>query len=101
LTVESPTATDQIKSVVTEPLPVWPAVDERVIENVVKVLRTESLSQLGRDEQINCRFERAWAAHRGVEHALSCNGGTAALAMAVGACCNPGDEVIPYARTGA
>ncbi|MBN2449065.1 MAG: DegT/DnrJ/EryC1/StrS family aminotransferase [Lentisphaeria bacterium] len=80
--------------VVTTPLPVWPAVDEAIIENVVKVLRSESLSQLGKDDQVNCRFERAWAAYCGVNHALSCNGGTAALAMAVGACAGPGDEVI-------
>jgi len=94
MTVESLPRIEDLKSVVTAELPKWPAVDEAIVENVVKVLRTESLSQLGLDDQVNCRFERQWAEYCGVKHALSCNGGTAALAMAVGACTEPGDEVI-------
>lgn len=85
---------ERLEKVVTAPLPVWPVVDDRIVENVVRVLRNESLSQLAKDDQVVCRFERAWAAYCGVEHALACNGGTAALAMAVGACTEPGDEVI-------
>jgi dTDP-4-amino-4,6-dideoxygalactose transaminase len=88
------TPIDQLEKVVTAPLPTWPVVDDRIVENVVKVLKNESLSQLAKDDQVVCRFERAWAAYCGVEHALACNGGTAALAMAIGACAGPGDEVI-------
>jgi dTDP-4-amino-4,6-dideoxygalactose transaminase len=84
----------ELAKVVTAPIPAWPVMDEAIVQNVMKVLKTESLSQLGKDDQVVCRFERAWAKYCGTEHALACNGGTAALAMAVGACAQPGDEVI-------
>jgi len=85
---------ERLPRVVTAELPAWPSVDDDVVANVVKVLRSESLSQLGKDEQVNCRFERKWAEYCGTRYALSSNGGTSALAMAVGACAGPGDEVI-------
>ena len=63
-------------------------------------MKNESLSQLGKgDTQAVTRFEDAWAAYCGRKYALSCNGGTSALAMAVGAVAGPGDEVITTTYT--
>ena len=91
---------EDIVKVVTEPMASWPPIDEATVENVTKVLRNETLSQLAPGENVIGRFERAWAEYCGTKYALSCNGGTSALTMAVRAAgAGPGDEVITSTYT--
>jgi dTDP-4-amino-4,6-dideoxygalactose transaminase len=80
--------------VVTEPYAPWPPIDEETVEAVVRVLKNEPLSQLQPGDNAMTRAERGWAGYCGSRYALSTNGGSAALAMAVGAVAEPGEEVI-------
>lgn len=96
----APPKLEDIQKVVTEPMAPWPPIDEETVANVTKVLKNETLSQLSPGENVIGRFERAFAEYCGVKYALSCNGGTSALTMAVRAAgAGPGDEVITSTYT--
>jgi len=92
-------AVEDIKKIVTEPFAPWPPIDDETVETVVRVLKNEALSQLAPGDNAMTRAERGWADYCGVKNALSCNGGTSAIAMAVGAVAGPGDEVITTTYT--
>ena len=92
-------AIEEIEKVVTEPFASWPPIDDETVENVLKVLKNEALSQLAPGDNAITRAERGWSEYCGVKNALSCNGGTSALAMGVGAVAGPGDEVITTTYT--
>ena len=73
-----------------------PTVPEAVIERVVQTLRAGWLSE-GRQVK---QFEESFAQHFDLPRALALNSGTAALHLAMlGACVEPGDEVILPAQT--
>ncbi len=80
----------------------WPIVTDADKRAVMKVLDTGPLWSLSTDEGLfgpeTTALEREFAAFTGATYALACNGGTAALHMAVAASgAGPGDEVITSA----
>ncbi len=80
----------------------WPIVTEADKRAVARVLDRGPLWALSTDEGLFApemtALEREFAAFVGVPHALACNGGTAALHMALAAAgVGPGDEVITSA----
>jgi dTDP-4-amino-4,6-dideoxygalactose transaminase len=80
----------------------WPIVTDVDKAAVMEVLNRGPLWALSTDEGLVApemlALEREFAAFVGVEHALACNGGTAALHMALAAAgVGPGDEVITSA----
>jgi perosamine synthetase len=80
----------------------WPIVTEADKRAVMHVLEHGPLWALSTDDGLVApemiALERAFAEYIGVSHALACNGGTAALHMAVSAAgIGPGDEVITSA----
>jgi perosamine synthetase len=81
----------------------WPIVTDADKQAVMKVLDEGPLWALGGDDGLIAPemigLEQAFAEFVGTKYALACNGGTAALHMAVAAAgVGPGDEVIttPY-----
>lgn len=94
------------KPVRTEPFPAYKYIGEEETRAVVEVMETGILSRyLGCwDEDffggpVVKAFERAWAEHFGVKHAIAVNSCTSGLYCAVGALdVEPGDEIIvpPY-----
>lgn len=83
---------------VTREWPSWPALDEEAVAEVNRVLRDEQLSQLGGTGIVG-QLEKEFASYQGRKFPLACNGGTAALDIAVAVSgAGPGDEVItsPY-----
>ena len=80
----------------------WPIVTEADKRAVMKVLDDGPLWALSTDEGLFApemsALEQEFAAYIGTKHALACNGGTAAIHMAVAAAgVGPGDEVITTA----
>jgi len=80
----------------------WPIVTEADKRAVMKVLDEGPLWALSTDEGLVApemeALEREFANYCGVEYALACNGGTAAIHMALAAAgVGPGDEVITSA----
>ena len=84
---------------VTTPRPRWPVVGEEEIASVVKVMLTESLSDIGRTGVVG-RFEDEFAAVFGMPYALTFSAGTSALHAACFACgAGPGYEVLTPSYT--
>jgi len=82
------------KAVTETRLPVWPVIDDEVIEAVVRVMKEDKIS-LATKTGIVQKFEEEFAAYHEVEHVISVNSGTAAIDSAVFAAgIGPGDEVI-------
>ena len=80
----------------------WPMVTEADKRAVMHVLEHGPLWALSTDDGLVApemmALEREFAEYIGIAHALACNGGTAALHMAVSAAgIGPGDEVITSA----
>jgi perosamine synthetase len=80
----------------------WPVVTDADKRAVMRVLDRGPLWALSTDDGLVApemlALEQEFAAFIGVEHALACNGGTAALHMALAAAgVGPGDEVITSA----
>ncbi|MGE5243098.1 MAG: DegT/DnrJ/EryC1/StrS family aminotransferase [Betaproteobacteria bacterium] len=80
----------------------WPIVTDEDRRAVMRVLEEGPLWALSTDDGLFApemtALEREFAAFLGVRHALACNGGTAALHMALAAAgVGPGDEVITSA----
>jgi dTDP-4-amino-4,6-dideoxygalactose transaminase len=80
----------------------WPIVTDADKRAVMKVLDEGPLWALGGDDGLIAPemigLEKEFAAFVGAKHALACNGGTAALHMAISAAgVGPGDEVITTA----
>lgn len=80
----------------------WPIVTADDKKAVMKVLDEGPLWALGADDGLYApemnTLEKEFASFVGTKHALACNGGTAALHMAVSAAgVGPGDEVITSA----
>jgi len=74
--------------------PLWPPVDEPIIQAVVDALREGRMSETT-DMGYNLELEAAFKEYHGVEYAMAVNSGTAALDAAVFAAgVGPGDEVI-------
>jgi dTDP-4-amino-4,6-dideoxygalactose transaminase len=79
---------------VSQPFPVWPRIDDAIVEEVVRVLTSEPLCPVG-NTGIQGEFETRFAAFHGRRFALATNGGTAALMLSLhGSGVEPGDEVI-------
>ncbi len=69
----------------------WPIITAEEEEAVLKVLRSGSMSAT----DVTVEFEKAFAAWQGLEYALACNNGTAAIHAAMFGCgIGVGDEVI-------
>ena len=88
---------------VTKPFSDYCSIGQEEIDAVVEVIRTGQLSQfLGSwDKELFYggpkvqEFDKAWAKHFKVKHAVSVNSNTAGLISALGAIgIEPGDEVI-------
>ena len=82
----------------TRTFPSWPVFDEEQIDAVTTVLRSGKVNYW--TGEVVREFEREYAAHLGVQHAVAVYNGTIALelimrALAIG----PGDEVIVAPRT--
>ena len=79
---------------ITEPYPVWPRIDARVLDEVTRVLTSEPLCPVG-NTGIQGRFETRFASFHRRRFGLATNAGTSALMLSVhGAGVEPGDEVI-------
>jgi dTDP-4-amino-4,6-dideoxygalactose transaminase len=80
------------------PLAPWPHFTPEEIEAAAAVLRSGKINYWTGDE---CRlFEREYAAHTGMKHAIALMNGTVALELALVALgIGPGDEVITTSRT--
>lgn len=82
----------------TAPFPAWPHYDEDEIAAVAAVLRSGRVNYWT-GEEARC-FEREYAEHVGVRHAIALANGTVALELALYAFgIGPGDEVITSSRT--
>lgn len=80
------------------PFPAWPCYGEDEIAAVTEVLRSGKVNYWT-GEEARC-FEREYAAHVGVRHAIALTNGTVALELALYAFgIGPGDEVITTSRT--
>jgi len=84
--------------VITEPIPSGmhgpSMIDDREIEAVTRVLRTQRLFRYCEDSFVK-RFEDETAALLGVDHTLMVNAGTSAIICGLTGCgVGPGDEVI-------
>ena len=82
----------------TNPLPAWPQFGEDEIEAATAVLRSGRVNYwTGKECQ---SFEREFASHIGVDHAIALANGTVALELALAALgIGAGDEVVVPART--
>jgi len=83
---------------VTKKWPPWPLITEEDIQEVIRVMKEETIHSVRRVGVI-LRFEDDFARYHGRKYAFAVNGGTAALDIAVtitGA--GPGDEILvsPY-----
>lgn len=82
----------------TAPFPAWPCYGEDEVAAVAEVLRSGKVNYWT-GEEARC-FEREYAAHVGVRHAIALANGTVALELALYAFgIGPGDEVITTSRT--
>lgn len=93
MSIETKTA-----AVRTASFPAWPHYDEDEIAAVAAVLRSGRVNYWT-GEEARC-FEREYAEHVGVRHAIALANGTVALELALYAFgIGPGDEVITSSRT--
>lgn len=87
------------KKTVTLPFPKWPQVTEEMIREVVKVMREEPLSILGKTG-VPKKLEDEFAEYQGRRYAFAVSSGTAALHIAIAISgIGPGDEVIVSSYT--
>jgi len=89
--------TDSTRAVTIQPSP-WPVVDDETIQEVVRVLKEESLSPVMQVGIIK-EFEDNFAEYQGRKYAFAVNSGTASLSIGLHVSdVGPGDEVIvsPY-----
>jgi len=89
---------EPIRDLKKNPYPSYPKITEEEIEAVVEVMKSGHLSSL-RGEYTR-RFEEEFAKYIGVNYAIACSSGSAALHLALAAVgVGPGDEVIVPAYT--
>lgn len=93
-----PLAIDGASPLRTEPFPRWPFFDADELEAAAVVLRSGRVSYWTGEE--GRTFEREYAEHLGVAHAVAVANGTVALEVALRAAgIGPGDEVVVTSRS--
>jgi dTDP-4-amino-4,6-dideoxygalactose transaminase len=93
-----PLALEGAEPLRTEPFPRWPFFDADELEAAAQVLRSGRVSYWTGEE--GHAFEREYAEHVGVAHAVAVANGTVALEAALrAAAIGPGDEVVVTSRS--